>query len=131
MRFSAFIMCMAVFCRLEAQTSAPRGEPANAIAATQSRDPIQLDGRLDESAWAGANVIAELTQQSPRPGELTPYKTTVRVVLAGDKLYFGFDCPDPDPSRIAIRWPWHSIPTVTGEPDITSGSMRPEREPTG
>src|SRR6266571_1357155 len=81
---------------LAAQTTVPHGEPANIIAATQSRDPIQLDGRLDELAWAGANVVAELTQQSPRPGELTPYRTTVRVVLAGDKLNFGFDCTDPD-----------------------------------
>ncbi len=100
---AVLILWTATSCNLAAQTAAPRGQPANTIAATQSRDPIQLDGRLDEPAWTGANVVAELTQQSPRPGERSPYRTTVRVVLAGDKLYFGFDCTDPDPHRIAIH----------------------------
>src|SRR5438128_2493317 len=74
-----------------------------AVIAHTASGPIQLDGRLDEPAWQGAGVIADLIQQSPRPGQPTPYKTTVRVLVVGDSLYFGFECTDPQPARIAIH----------------------------
>ncbi len=64
---------------------------------------VRLDGRLDEPAWKGARFVAELAQQSPRPGQPTPFVTTVRVVIAKDALYFGFECADPEPRRIAIH----------------------------
>jgi Domain of unknown function (DUF5916) len=46
---------------------------------------------------------AELIQQSPRPGEPTAYKTVVRVIVAADRLVFGFECTDPTPNRIAVH----------------------------
>jgi len=64
---------------------------------------IRLDGVLDEPAWRDAGMLAELVQQAPKPGEATPYKTTVRVLITSDHLYFGFECIDPDPSKIAIH----------------------------
>jgi len=73
------------------------------LAAGHSTGSIQLDGRLDEPAWRDSNTAAELVQQSPKPGEPTPYKTTVRVLVTGDSLYFGFECIDPDPSKIATH----------------------------
>ncbi|MGE0407054.1 MAG: DUF5916 domain-containing protein, partial [Candidatus Korobacteraceae bacterium] len=63
---------------------------------------IQLDGRLDEPAWRNAPPVA-LTQQSPAPGEPTPYHTSVRVLIEGNVLYIGFEGIDPDPDRIAIH----------------------------
>jgi hypothetical protein len=44
-----------------------------------------------------------LTQQSPRPGESTPYTTEVRVLIYRDALIFGFKCHDPDPSKIRVH----------------------------
>jgi len=64
---------------------------------------IDLDGRLDEAAWREAGSLAELVQQSPRPGEPTPYKTSVIALVAADKLYIAFKCTDPDPSQIAVH----------------------------
>ena len=64
---------------------------------------IHLDGVLDEPAWQAAGVIADLTQQSPKPGEPTPFRTEVRVVADGANLYFGITCDDPDPARIAVH----------------------------
>jgi hypothetical protein len=52
-----------------------------------------LDGRLDEPVWRDAVTIV-LVQQSPNPGEPTPCTTEVRIVIAGDQLYFGFLCRD-------------------------------------
>lgn len=63
---------------------------------------ITLDGKLSEPDWARAQLIA-LTQQSPRPGAPTPYRTEVRVLAAPNGLYVAFDCTDPDPRLIAIH----------------------------
>lgn len=63
---------------------------------------ITLDGRLDEAFWKTAPAI-ELTQQDPRPGEDTPYHTTVRVAVTEQTIYFAFECFDPEPGRIAIH----------------------------
>ena len=64
---------------------------------------IRLDGRLDEPAWAEAGVTAELIQQSPKPGEPTPYATRVRILRTDGALYFGFECDDPEPGKISIH----------------------------
>src|SRR5689334_7402185 len=72
------------------------------IAVSRSKVPIVLDGHLDDTAWREATPV-KLIQQSPHPGEPTPYTTEVRVVLAGDRIYFGVVCRDPDPSKIAVH----------------------------
>src|SRR5947208_2554687 len=77
--------------------------PAPSISASFPTAPIKLDGLLDEPAWLEATTVAELVQQSPRPGSSTPYKTLVRVIIQDNKLYFGFECTDPDPQLIAIH----------------------------
>lgn len=80
------------------------GAQNSAKSVTVARSPasITLDGRLEEAAWQTAPLI-ELVQQSPRPGEPTPYKTEVRILILGDRLYLGFLCTDPDPGRLAVH----------------------------
>ncbi len=78
------------------------GAAGGTLEASPAADKIRLDGLLVEPAWGNAQVV-ELTQQSPRPGEPTPYTTQVRVLISNDALYFGFECGDPEPSRIAIH----------------------------
>jgi uncharacterized protein DUF5916 len=63
---------------------------------------IAINGLLDEPAWQDAPVL-NLTQQAPKPGQPTQYETQVRVIVANDRVYFGFTCKDPDPRRIAIH----------------------------
>ena len=72
------------------------------LAAARTAAKIRLDGRLDEPAWRDATAI-ELTQQKPRPGEPTPFRTLVRAITVDDVLYLGFECTDPEPSKIAIH----------------------------
>ncbi len=62
-----------------------------------------MDGRLDEPAWHDAGIAAELVQQSPHPGQPTPYQTVVRILVLQDALYIGFECADPEPGKIAIH----------------------------
>jgi hypothetical protein len=72
------------------------------VAASPMSGAISLDGKLDEAAWRNAPVL-RLVQQSPRPGAPTQFDTEVRVIVAEDRLYFGFICHDPEPQRIAVH----------------------------
>ena len=73
------------------------------VEARRTQEHIRLDGRLDEPAWRDASMAVELVQQSPHPGAPTPFKTFVRVLIADDTLYFGFECADPEPGKIAVH----------------------------
>ncbi|HSC47451.1 MAG TPA: carbohydrate binding family 9 domain-containing protein [Gammaproteobacteria bacterium] len=64
---------------------------------------ITVDGRLDEPVWQNAGVIEDLTQQSPHPGEPTPYHTKVLLLRDGHTLYIGLRCEDPDISKAATH----------------------------
>src|SRR6185437_6450459 len=76
-------------------------EDANPEVQAGRVDPgvITVDGRLDEAAWQQAGVIQDLTQQSPKPGQPTPYHTKVLLLRDDHTLYIGLVCDDPDPSR--------------------------------
>ncbi len=64
---------------------------------------VNLDGRLDEPAWQNPSLAADLVQQSPNPRQPTPYRTAVKVLVAPDIIYFGFECSDPAPGLIAVH----------------------------
>jgi Carbohydrate-binding family 9 len=54
--------------------------------------PIQVDGRLDESAWTKAPLVADLvTNLEAKPG--TP-KTQIKILYDDTFLYFAFRCED-------------------------------------
>lgn len=103
-RISAARFCLAVGCALalSAPGEAVGDTTAIAAAASAPAGAVRLDGRLDEAAWAQAEVI-ELTQQEPKPGAPTPYVTEVRVLVDGEHLYFAFDNADPEPERLAVH----------------------------
>src|SRR5262245_425127 len=93
-----------LLCILLAATSfagAGTSDPPS-VQALSASTSITLDGHLDEPVWRDAPVL-KLVQQSPKPGEPTPYETEVRVVITRDHLYFGFVCKDPNPRRIAVH----------------------------
>jgi hypothetical protein len=94
----ASVLALGGTCIAESSADAP-----GVITARHSQGRVQLDGRLDEAAWQDAGVAAELVQQSPHPGEPTPFKTVVRILIVKDTLYFGFECSEPEPSKIAIH----------------------------
>ncbi len=75
----------------------------NQVVATHVNGGIRLDGKLDEPAWQHAGIIADLTQQSPHPGEPTPFHTKVYVLRTNRALYIGIVCTDPDPSKISVH----------------------------
>ena len=50
---------------------------------------IDLDGRIDEAAWATATPITDFTQQEPVEGAEPSERTEIRVVFDDDNLYIG------------------------------------------
>jgi hypothetical protein len=67
------------------------------------KDPITIDGRLDEPAWSQAAAITDFVQFKPERGQGTAYATEARVLLTADRLIVGFLCHDPEPERITAR----------------------------
>lgn len=95
----AGVMCLMSISR--AQDNARPRKP-EVLTVAQSEAQVQLDGKLDEPAWRGAMTV-DLVQQSPSPGAATPYRTRVRALVVDNKLYFGFECADPNPKAVAVH----------------------------
>ncbi len=61
----------------------------SSLRARRAPEPLRVDGRLDEDAWAGAPVAAGFTQQWPDFGRPCPQPTEVRVVYDAKGLCIG------------------------------------------
>lgn len=61
---------------------------------------LEIDGRLDEPAWAAAEAIPDLVMTEPRAGGKPTGRTTVRVLADARAVVFGLDCQDPEPAGI-------------------------------
>ena len=79
---------------LSAQDNVPR---AHAVRATEK---IQIDGRLEELAWAEADVIGQIQQREPQPGQPPSEKTEVKILFDEQHLYIGVVCFDSEPAGI-------------------------------
>jgi hypothetical protein len=63
---------------------------------------IEIDGALDEPAWAAAEDKPLL---SNRDGEPISWKTTARVAYDEEFIYVAFDCTDPQAAKLPDRGP--------------------------
>jgi hypothetical protein len=87
---------------MSAVVSATASDRPMARATVRPSFSISLDGNLNEPEWQDAPAL-KLIQQSPKPGEPTPFETEVRIIVTGDQIYFGFTCKDPNPRGIAVH----------------------------
>ncbi|HXH40633.1 MAG TPA: DUF5916 domain-containing protein [Thermoanaerobaculia bacterium] len=60
---------------------------------------------------------AQLIQQSPHPGQSSPYVTTVYARSDGPTIHFRFECTDPEPSRISVHTMQHDA-DMTGDDTV-------------
>lgn len=70
------------------------------IRALRIEQEVILDGYLNEPFWAQAEVADSFRTNFPTVGELTPFKTEVRIVYGYDAIYFGVALYDPNPDSI-------------------------------
>ncbi|HVL69730.1 MAG TPA: DUF5916 domain-containing protein [Vicinamibacterales bacterium] len=98
---AALVLC-AASVRPAAGQIASAGE-TKTLRALRTTLPVQVDGRLDEEAWARADVIRDFVQEEPRVGQPVTERTEVRVLLDDEAIYFGVWCYDSDPRGIIAR----------------------------
>ena len=61
-----------------------------------------IDGRLDDRAWADADVLAGFVQREPMEGRSVSERTEVRVVYDDEAMYVGAWMFDSDPSSLVV-----------------------------
>jgi len=66
-------------CAIALTALAARADDPKTIRALPATESIEIDGRLDESAWRDAVPVNDLVQQDPNPGTPIAYRTEVRV----------------------------------------------------
>jgi hypothetical protein len=74
------------------------GHAARLLAALSVRDPIRIDGTLDEEAWSRAAVARDFTQSEPREGQPATEPTEVMIAFDDQYLYIGARMRDSDPT---------------------------------
>ena len=63
-------------------------------------EPPVMDGIVDESSWALADVATDFLQREPQEGQPATERTEVRVLYDDENLYVGLIAHDSDPSAI-------------------------------
>jgi hypothetical protein len=84
-----------------APSPAPVAAPAKRAQAMRiaGRAP-EIDGRLDDAAWAAAPVLDGLTQKDPKEGDPATERTEVRFLYDDHALYVGARMHSTDAARI-------------------------------
>jgi hypothetical protein len=82
-------------------TAVAQPAPAAArFAVSRAASGIQVDGVLDEDAWAGATVIPLDYEWLPGDNVAPPVRTDALITYDDRNLYIAFRAYDPDPSEI-------------------------------
>ncbi len=79
--------------------TAPEATPTAAAASRVVTPPV-LDGRTDDLAWAGAQVIDQFLEMQPDEGKASRFRTEVRVTYDDKYLYVRARMFDPAPDSI-------------------------------
>ncbi len=84
-------------------TSLASAQQPRQASALKIKEPIRVDGVLDEAAWANAPVLTDFIQFQPQRGAAASVRTSVRVLYDATAVYFGFENDDPEIGQIAAR----------------------------
>jgi len=71
----------------------PPSVPAS-VYATETKELIEMDGRLNEASWHTTPVVNDFFRVEPRQGGTYLYKTEVRLLFDKKNLYIGVFCRD-------------------------------------
>jgi hypothetical protein len=73
------------------------------LAALRLATPPEIDGRLDDRAWAGAAVASGFRQVLPDEGRPVSERTEVRVLYDDQAVYVAVRCFDSQPAAVVAR----------------------------
>src|ERR1700731_3086992 len=89
------------------QTAAPASPTptttVRTMRASRATGPINIDGKLTETAWAAAVPSGDFTQSYPNVGAKPTDATEVRILYDDDALYVGVRMFDSRPDSIAAQ----------------------------
>jgi len=71
--------------------------------ALKIKEPVRIDGLLNEKVWEKAPEVGDFIQFEPQRGQPSTVKTTVKILYDENFIYFGFLCYDPQPEKIAAQ----------------------------
>jgi hypothetical protein len=72
-----------------ATVAASQSDARPAARAAARREPVLIDGRLDDPAWNAAEVISDFHQQQPDEGKAPTERTELRVLFDANAVYVG------------------------------------------
>jgi len=96
--FFFFLSSFLFFSSVYGLDSSPRQSTA-----LKTRDPINVDGYLDEYSWKRAPLIANFIQREPKEGEPATEPTEIRILYDDDYLYIGAFCSDSRPDKLVAN----------------------------
>jgi hypothetical protein len=73
------------------------------VGAVEAREPIALDGSLDEEVWRTAVPAGDFVQAEPHEGQAASEPTEVRLAFDHDALYIGVLCHDAGASGVIVN----------------------------
>jgi hypothetical protein len=74
-----------------------------AVAVAEARNPITLDGSLNEEVWKTAEAATDFVQAEPHEGQPATERTEVRLLYDREALYVGVRCYDATPSALIVN----------------------------
>ena len=83
--------------------SSPAAQATRQISAHEVREPIIIDGLLDEPAWRNVEPARGFIQSEPRTGQPATEDTEVRVLYDANTLYIGAYLHDREPNRLVVN----------------------------
>jgi hypothetical protein len=67
---------------------------------TTASGKIELDGELNEAAWAQAAPLGDILQREPQPESPASERTEVKLLADKENLYIGVLCHDSAPDKV-------------------------------
>jgi hypothetical protein len=64
------------------------------------REPVEIDGELDEEFYQNLTAVDDFVQYHPQNGEKPTFKTQVYTFYDKNNIYFSFKCFDDEPGKI-------------------------------
>jgi hypothetical protein len=80
-----------------------RPDRNQSISAFRIKEPIKIDGILDETVWQNGHGITQLVQRDPEEGAEPTEKTEIRIAYDDQALYIGARLYDSSPESISAR----------------------------
>ncbi len=98
---SAFLF-ISSFSNSQAQTENINPKPVLNI--IKIDNPIEINGKLDNSAWLLADPIEAKYEIRPGDNSPAPERTIIKALYDDEYIYFGFNCYDSNPEDIRANY---------------------------